>query len=231
MRGARLVHVSFTRAGALTPDAIAEDETLLQPDERERANRFHFERDRRMYIGAHALLRRALSRHAPVDPAAWRFVASEHGRPEIGGPAGAPRLRFSLSHTRGIAACAVAAEIDIGFDVEDAAREAPLEVARRFAPSEIADLSSLPAGEREERFFVYWTLKEAYVKARGLGLAIPLDEFAFDLSAPNIRVSFGSGCVDDEKLWRFESWLIDGAHRAALAMKSGADVEIQVSSG
>src|SRR5215813_11821908 len=96
------VHVYDARASAWTPDALARDFALLEPGERERANRFHFETDRRMYVAAHALLRRALSRHAPVEPAEWRFSGAEGERPEIAEPAPATRLRFSLSHTRSV---------------------------------------------------------------------------------------------------------------------------------
>src|SRR5262249_397343 len=157
------------------------------------------------------------------EPSAWRFTSSEHGRPEIVSPEVAPRLRFSLSHTRTVVACAVGAELDIGLDVEDVARDAPLDVAERFAPSERAALEALPSHERKRRFFVYWTLKEAYAKARGLGLSLPLDQAVFDLSGREIRVSFGSSAEDDAGAWRFESWVIEGAHRAALAVKTRDD--------
>jgi 4'-phosphopantetheinyl transferase len=149
------------------------------------------------------------------------------GRPEIAAPALEPRLRFSLSHTRGIVACAIAREIDVGFDVEDLSRDAPLEVAERFAPSERDDIASLGSGDREERLFIYWTLKEAYAKARGLGLSLHLDQTTFDLRSNPIRVSFGPECNDDEKAWHFASWRIEGAHRAGLAVRA-RDVELDV---
>lgn len=222
------VFVYYARASSWTPEAIAEGQTLLDAQEMARAGRFHFERDRSMYIGAHALLRRALSRHAPVHPGAWCFAAEAHGRPEIAAPA--TRLRFSLSHTRGLAACAIAVDLDLGLDVEDTTRGAPLEVAHRwFAPAELADLTSLGPSAREDRFFVYWTLKEAYMKARGLGLALPLDAFWFAVSESKITVSFGAGCADDPAGWGFQSWLIEPGHRAALATRSAASVRVEVS--
>jgi len=228
MLDAATVYMYYARASSWTPEAIAEGQTLLDPEERARADRFHFEPDRSMYIGAHALLRRALSRHAPVDPAAWRFAAGAYGRPEIAAPA--TRLRFSLSHTRGLAACAIAVDLDFGLDVEDTTRGAPLEVADRwFAPPELADLTALSPSAREDRFFVYWTLKEAYMKARGLGLALPLDGFWFAVSESKITVSFGAGCPDDPAGWRFQSWLIEPGHRAALATRSAAIVRVEVS--
>jgi 4'-phosphopantetheinyl transferase len=224
-----LVQVSYAALGARTSDALARDESLLHADERERAARFHFDADRRMYVAAHGLVRRALSRRAPVEPSAWRFESTEHGRPEIASPRVVPRLRFSLSHTRTVVACAVGPELDIGLDVEDLVREAPLDVAERFAPSERAALEELPVEQRRGRFFVYWTLKEAYAKARGLGLSIPLDRTAFDVSGDTIRVSFGSSPDDDPGAWRFESWSIDGAYCVALALKTSHDFTMEVS--
>jgi 4'-phosphopantetheinyl transferase len=220
------VHVYWSEANAWTPEAALRDHALLQPDERERAARFKFDADRRMYVAAHALLRRALSRHAPVDPAGWRFSGKEGERPEVAGPAHSPRLRFSLSHTRSVAACAIVPDVDVGLDVEDLTREAPLEVADRFASVERAALAALGSGPREELFFVYWTLKEAYIKARGLGLAIPLDQIAFDASLPKIEVAFGAGCPDDAAAWRFESWPMGDACRASIAVKTRENLEI-----
>jgi 4'-phosphopantetheinyl transferase len=226
MVGRDQVHVYDVKADARAPEAIARDFAVLEPGERERAGRFRFDSDRRAYVAAHALLRRALSHHAPVEPADWRFSADPGERPEILAPARAPRLRFSLSHTRSVVACAIVPELDVGFDVEDLAREAPLEVAERFAPFERAALAALGPGPREDRFFAYWTLKEAYMKARGLGLAIGLDQIAFDVSLAKITISFGPGCPDDAAAWRFASFRIGDACRAALAVRTGRELEI-----
>jgi 4'-phosphopantetheinyl transferase len=224
--GARLpLHVYYATAAGWTDDALLQDVALLQPGERERASRFHFEADRRMYVGAHALLRRALSKHAPVPPSAWRLTDREGERPEIALPKASPRLRFCLSHTRAMAACAVVSEFDVGLDIEQVSRVAPLEVAERFAPIERAALDLLGPAERSERFFVYWTLKEAYAKASGRGLAISLDEVAFDLSSPEMKVSFVSGRSDDEGRWRFATQRIEHDHRLAVAVRTDMEVE------
>jgi len=223
------VHIAWAATGAQTAEEALRDRALLQSSERERASRFLVDADRDTYVLAHALLRRALSRHEPVLPDAWRFTGEEGERPEIAAPLVRPPLRFSLSHARGFGACAIARDVDIGFDVEPVAREAPFEVAERFAPSERADLASLAPDARRDRFFAYWTLKEAYIKARGLGLALPLDGFAFSFDSPAPRVSFGAGCADDERAWRFATWIVEGVYRVAVAVRTGADLAIDVS--
>ena len=97
-------------------------------------------------------------------PSAWRFEPEQHGRPRIVAPS--TSLYFSLSHTRGLAACAIGVDLELGLDVEDTTRGAPVEVANRwFAPEELAELNALAPAEQSDRFFVYWTLKEAYIKA------------------------------------------------------------------
>ena len=112
-----------------------------------------------------------------------------HGRPEIlDRPAGVPDLRFNLSHTDGLIACAVTIGREVGVDVEHVGRRLTHDIAGRFfAPREVADLKSLPVAEQPRVFFDYWTLKEAYIKARGFGLALPLGDFAFRPRAAGAR--------------------------------------------
>ena len=207
---------------------------LLDAEERARLARLRFAPDKLRYLFAHALVRTTLSRYAPeTAPARWRFLTNEHGRPEIAAGAGAPPLRFNLSHTAGLVACAVTFGRDVGVDVEhlsprrfDAA--AWLEVAAaHFAPREVAGLQAQPAEARRERFFAIWTLKEAYLKARGLGLALPLTRFAFDLdsvapdTAPGTepRVQFDPEMNDDAAAWHFARPQAGPAHALALAAR------------
>ncbi|WP_428268384.1 4'-phosphopantetheinyl transferase family protein [Haliangium sp.] len=156
---------------------------LLSEDEQARMNRFRFERDRHLYLVAHALVRRVLSRYVDVAPDRWRFVTNQYGRPDIAPGLSPTPLRFNLSHTRGLVAVAVTLGRDLGVDVEHMfPRSFSLDVAEHFfAPREVAALMALPEHARRDRFFAYWTLKESYIKARGMGLALPLDGFAFHL--------------------------------------------------
>ena len=203
------------------PDQQSALMKLLSDEERERHGRFHFERDRALYLAAHALLRITLSRHANVDPQAWQFRTGKYGRPEIAEPHS--RLRFNLSHTHGLAACAVVLDRDIGLDVECVTRDVPTDVAEStFSPRERSDILSTSATARARRFFEYWTLKEAYIKARGVGMSLPLDQFSFYKDASGIwQILFEKPLCDDPERWQFWSWRVGSGHQIALALDRG----------
>jgi 4'-phosphopantetheinyl transferase len=178
----RDVHVWCTFYDEIRDETLLEEyERLLSADERERRSRFVFPRDRHRFFVTRALVRTVLSRYADVAPADWTFVVNTHGRPEI-----APRhpragmLSFNVSHTPSLVVLGVGCGRALGVDTENVrARQAPLAVAERFfAPTEVAALRALPEANQSRRFFEYWTLKEAYVKARARGLSLPLREFA-----------------------------------------------------
>jgi 4'-phosphopantetheinyl transferase len=192
---------------------------VLDESERARAARFHFERDRRAYIAAHALLRHQLGAFAGREPAAWRFAAGEHGKPHLIDPPAGRDLRFNITHTHGRVAAALAEGITVGVDVEalDRAR-LNLDVADRFfAPVEVAGIHAQPdEAAKAERFLVLWTLKESFIKAIGKGLSQPLNSFGFaDLDPPRIR--FGDAALGDAGRWWFTQWR-PGRHVLALAV-------------
>jgi 4'-phosphopantetheinyl transferase len=159
---------------------------LMTPDERARGDRFYFERDRARYRVTRALVRSVLSRYAPIAPQDWRFDATTYGQPLIVNPEPeAQSLAFNLTHTSDLVVLAVTRQRAIGVDTENITRGALLDVADRFfAPSECEHLWALPSEQHTTRFFELWTLKESYIKARGMGLSIPLHKFAFDLREP-----------------------------------------------
>lgn len=226
------VHVYCTWLDGLTdPGLLARYAALMTAEERARNARYLFERSRLEHLVGRALVRTTLSRYADVAPEAWRFREGERGRPEIDAPAGAPPLRFNLSHTSGLVAVAVTLERDVGVDVEDGGRErATLEIADRFfSPREVADLRALPEGDRRDGFFTYWTLKEAYIKAVGLGLAIPLDHFSFLLaSGAPVGVAFAPEREDDPAAWQFERARPSDRHHLALAVRRGRAPDLRV---
>ncbi len=202
---------------------------LLSPEEREKQRRFHFERHRRQYLVSHALVRLALSRYAPVRPEAWSFATNPYGCPRVEGEG--QGLRFNLSHTDGMAMVAVANHVDVGVDVEDTMRSGEtVGIADRFfAPSEVAALRALEVARQRERFFEYWTLKEAYIKARGMGLSIPLEQFAFELQPGQPpRISFDPRLVDEPEGWKFVQLRPSARHQAALAVRRPRSLALKV---
>lgn len=202
-------------------------ESLLDDGEVTRLRRFVVERPRVEFLIGRALLRTSLSSLGPLAPRAWRFIMNAHGRPELSPEQQPdPPIRFNLSHTHGLVALVLSRGREVGVDVEDCGRMTDgLAIADRFfSPLEVQDLHRLPAHRQPDRFFDYWTLKEAYIKARGLGLALPLDQFSFELlSMPPIRIRFGPAIDDDPEAWTFHLFSPTARHRAALALRRTLD--------
>lgn len=178
---------------------------VLSPDEVQRYARFHFEKDRRQFLLTRALVRDVLSRYVGTEPSALAFTRNEYGKPALAEPTDCP-IAFSLSHTRGLSVCAVASAQMIGVDVErlDRTNCHPNIANRFFAPSEAAYLEGLKGDQRRLEFLRLWTLKEAFVKARGKGLSMPLNSFAVSSHAGQpVRLSCqdrtGTGVED----WQF----------------------------
>ena len=207
-------------------------ETLLGwlgAEERERHARFRFERDRDIYLVAHALLRRMLARVTGVAPEALQFSAGEHGRPEIAAPEPARVFRFNLSHTHGLVACGVCRGADIGVDVEYVERRVELMAVAKhvFSEVEVAGLAALSGTAQRARFFDLWTLKEAYIKAIGKGLSAPLRSITFDPTQPDpVPVSFGPEVADDPARWCLRRFVVGREHRLALALAAPPDARV-----
>ena len=202
------------------PDLETAYRRLLSPAERTRQGRFHFDRDRHRFLITRAMVRTVLSRYASVHPEDWEFATNPHGRPHIANAdADCAGLTFNVSHTDGLIVLGVARGIRLGVDAEFVSgRTSILEVARgSFSPEEVADLQALPAGLRLYRFFEYWTLKESYIKARGEGLSIPLDQFGFSLRGERgVALSTDPSQADAASAWRFQQFRLSPAHLLAV---------------
>lgn len=210
------------------PELLADAESRarcrarVSRDDLARIDRLVSDTDRHARLVAWALARAVLSRHADVAPDAWGFRETERGRPEIAAPEGAPPLRFNLSHTAGLVACVVAWSDDVGVDVEDMRRRADIAriVRRFFAPAEVAAIERVDEEHRPMAFFERWTLKEAYLKARGAGISLPLAQVAFELAPDRPpSVSFGSAIGDDPHTWQFVNLRPTPDHLAAIALR------------
>jgi 4'-phosphopantetheinyl transferase len=152
--------------------------TNLSEEEKERAARFKFDKDRRLYIASHAALRSILAGYLQVSTTDVKFVSSTHGKPALVAPLAASGIEFNLSHAHEVALIAVARRKTMGIDVEFVRADFAFdEISRRFfTAKEIAALNSLPQPRRREAFFKCWTAKEAHLKAKGTGLTGKLDE-------------------------------------------------------
>lgn len=208
---------------------------ILDDAERARAGRFRFDRHRREFLATHALARVALSHAHPSPPQSWRFSVNKYGKPS---PVPECGLRFNQSNSVELAVCLVskidskfatrpganngANATEVGVDVESFTRAVEiLALADRvFSEAERAQLRALSAAARPDRALSLWTLKEAYIKARGMGLSLPLRDISFLFDGPQtIRFATAPGIDDDPARWRYCHFDHAG-HRIALAVEA-----------
>lgn len=217
------LHV-WTKVPALTKfdPSVNIDETMLSPPELERASRFHFEADYLTYVAAHALLRRALSQFSRIAPRDWQFDTGPHGRPFIRHEMNPTDIRFNISHTRTLVACAVTQGVDCGIDVETIGRSKdPLSLAKyNFTHAEYRTLKNLQEPARQEHFTALWCLKEAYLKAEGVGITVPLSRASFVIDHPDGGITHNLSDSDDRSKWRFKLFRPTENHFGAVALKS-----------
>jgi len=177
------VHV--WRASLDQPKSLSETFLrTLAADERARAGRFYFAKDREHFIVARGVLRAILSGYLNRLPECVAFCYGPHGKPALAGETGADAIRFNVAHSRGVALYAVTRGREVGIDLERIRLDlAVMEIAGRFfSRREVATLGTLPTEAQRHAFFRGWTRKEAYIKARGEGLSLPLDEFDVSLA-------------------------------------------------
>ncbi len=157
---------------------------ILSAEEQTRAARFHFERDRQRFIVARVGLRRLLSRYLAVAAAEITFCYNAFGKPSLAPPYAASGLTFNLAHSGEFALYALACQRQVGVDIEAVRPQVEYEQLTHhvFSLAEQQSLQSVPLAQRREAFFHGWTRKEAYIKAQGMGLSLPLDQFTVTLA-------------------------------------------------
>jgi 4'-phosphopantetheinyl transferase len=215
------IYLWSARIDGMTREALDACQALLSPAERARAASHLLPSVQRARLACRGFLRMVLSRHAAVAPDVWRFGRGARGKPFVARPARAG-LAFSLSHSGGLVICAVTKGTRVGADIEDLRREvAERAIAARFySDEERRALAALPATKRRYRFFALWTLREAYLKARGIGLALPLEQFEFDLDGERPRLlALPAAARDDPAHWHFRQLRIGSAHVVSLAIE------------
>jgi 4'-phosphopantetheinyl transferase len=192
---------------------------LLSPDETTRAAAFIFERDRRKFIVARAVLRQLLGRYLNINPRAVKFTYADKGKPSL---ADAPTLQFNVSHAHELALYAFGINQPLGIDLEYQREVIDMHgIARgNFSAQENALFNSLPDHLKQEAFFNCWTRKEAYIKALGEGLSHPLDTFDVTF-VPNepARLIEVRGFADEAAQWSFHAFTPQPNYIAALATR------------
>jgi 4'-phosphopantetheinyl transferase len=200
---------------------------LLSESERAKWQRFLARDSQLQYLVTRALVRTILSRYAEVPALTWEFETNKYGRPYVSQPQAFRSLRFNLSNTTGLVACAVSRDCEIGIDVENIERTLDTDSLAPwvFAPVELADFRRVRPENRLDRFLSYWTLKESYIKARGMGLSLPLDAFWFELSGSSPFLIVTDRCPDNPARWRFYQHAPTHEHRMAVAVAAPEGVE------
>ena len=183
------------------------------------------------YLLTRTLVRKVLSNYSDVSPNQWRFEANTYGRPHVAFPKLELPIQFNLSHCHGLAVCAVALDSELGVDVEYVNDTGDLLklAEHNFSDPEIAALQALPPKEQAARFYQYWTLKEAYLKARGIGLSLSVQKFSFHIKPGEpIGFTIQPGLDPNPQAWRFSHMNISENHQLALAIRKKQDSKLQI---
>ena len=211
------------------PSLVRALSSALSEDEQERAGRFYFQRDREHFIVARAMLRIILGRYLNMEPGQLSFCYSSYGKPYLAQENNREDLRFNLSHSGELALIAVTRGREIGVDIE-LIRQDVLEekiADRFFSQLEAAMLRALPIDLQAEAFFNCWTRKEAYIKARGEGLSLPLDKFDVSLAPGEPAALLGIRIGSEEmSRWNMLELAVGAGYAAALVIE-GRDRQLK----
>ena len=188
-------------------------ETYLDEAERERRQRYLRVEDQSLFVVAHGFLREVLSRYMEIAPTGIAFSTGDHGKPMVQG------IEFNMSHTKGLVGVVVSESRPCGIDVESLDSVDDVELVARTSMAAYEQIDIAEHADPVRRFYEHWTLKEAYLKARGAGLRLPLDRFGFEIDPePVLRVE--APIVDNPAAWTFEIDRPSSKHQMALAIHS-----------
>ena len=217
------VHVWRARLDQ-TDGRVQQLQQILSDDERLRAERFHFDRDRRRFIVSQGMLRMIIGKYTDIEPRQLQFYSGHRGKPYLMHTSGNVPLQFNLAHSKEIALYAFTCSREIGIDVEyvrdmpDAEKIA----LTTFSSLENKILQSLPEYQRQEAFFSCWVRKEAYIKAIGKGLYHALDRFDVSLAPGEpARLVSVEGSAEQASCWFMKSLTPENGYVAAVAVRGG----------
>jgi 4'-phosphopantetheinyl transferase len=210
----------------MRPSQIVTLSQMLSSDELIKARRFYFQRDRDHFIAARGLLRTILGRYVGRDPNDLRFCYGPNGKPALTGETG-EKFRFNISHSHDLCIFAVVLNRDIGVDLEYIRADPSAgDITEQFlSPSELRAFKALPDQDRPRAFFSWWTRKEAYLKAKGLGLAGDLKQF--EVIPPAAEFPGMSSSGQEEALWLLMDLAIAPGYAAALAVVDGHGLQLE----
>jgi len=221
------VRVSYLDIADLHRDADGLARAWLREEEHARFTRYRHDDDRLMFLAGRVMARSIVGAAIGCPPGSWRWREGPHGRPEIDEPGTA--LRFNIAHSAGLVACAIADGRDVGVDVEDRQRpETDRQIVSRYcSPAEAADIDA-HGDAWHDRFLIYWTLKEAYLKARGLGISVHLSDISFTLDDDVPRIGFIGSLADHDPRWTFSLLRPTPRHLVAIASEGDGPVAHQL---
>jgi len=220
-------HVDVWRVSLnVEPDSVKQMESTLSADETERASRFQFDKDKHRFLVARGSLRDVLSRYLGCQPNQPIFSISKYGKPALDNY----KMEFNVSHSGDFALIAVAQDRRVGVDIEKVRQGiSSFVIAKQyFSKAEVDELQSLPLEQRETAFFACWSRKEAYIKAHGLGLSLPLESFDVSL-APNEPAIIRATRPDEKEAtrWTLMSFEVNADYGSAVAVE-GHGVELRL---
>ncbi|PIE61844.1 MAG: phosphopantetheinyl transferase [Desulfobacterales bacterium] len=219
------VHLFYTRVDSIGIGGSlhARCRDVLSREETAKAQRFRNSQGQHLSLVSRAMLRYLLSEYTGSLAKAIQFKTNQHGKPfrVKESACGGPDIQFNLSHCKGAVLCGLCLGKDIGVDLENTDRWVnPAMAARFFSSTETARImNGASEDDRATAFLDTWTLKEAYIKAKGKGLSIPLDSFSFDRLYPTVEISFKNG-ADRPGDWQFFRWQPEPGKIASVAIRS-----------
>ena len=197
----------------------------LSEEELCRLNRYVFERHKKQFLLGRMLVRNALSRYSNISPQYWRLTENQYGKLFVESNQ-EKSLFFNLSHASDRLVLAVSRVDQLGVDIEasDKLRKIVKIAMRHFSNSEVEELVSLPDSQQLSRFYELWTLKEAYIKARGFGLVIPLNQLTFAFSEDRLILHFSREIEDDPLAWQIWQIYTPASYKLALALRNEREI-------
>ena len=202
-----------------SPFLLGKYRGISSKEEQSKIDRYRFERDRKCCLVTRGLIRFVLSQCTHLPPQSFEFIENRYGKPRLKTGVTDIPIRFNLSHAGGLTACAVTLDHEIGIDVEDSRRKIKMNIADRFFSRQ----ESVHLGQAKDKqgvFFDIWTLKESYIKAKGMGLSIPLDKFSFTMGQDYTAIEFDDTYQDDPENFSFFRFPLLKDFKAAISIQT-----------